>query len=279
MMALPELPLAPGEIREILEAAEADLLLVGGQALALWAELYEVSIPEELSQGISGDVDFIGSVSAANALGEKLNSRERTGIGSKWKLYRVAPEDATPQTAKLGMTVPGLGVKEIDFLGSIVGLDTKDARDDAVEVTLSSGKTIGVLHPLDVLRSRLHNLASLASKRDEHGYAQARLAISVVTAFLRQQAAEAPKRELLDHVKEIREIALDKSLAKVYFECGFDVLSCVPVEQIEDENFRQIRWPQILDEVREARVKQAKLQSQCKPWPKSLRSGGNEEAT
>jgi hypothetical protein len=34
--------------------------LVGGQALTLWAELYEVRIPEELSQGISGDVDFIG---------------------------------------------------------------------------------------------------------------------------------------------------------------------------------------------------------------------------
>jgi hypothetical protein len=177
------------------------------------------------------------------------------------------------------MTVPGLGVKEIDFLGSLVGLDTKDARDDAVEVTLSSGKTIRVLHPIDVLRSRLHNLASLASKRAEHGYAQARLAISVVTAFLRQQAAEAPKRELLDHVKELREIALDKSLAKVYYECGFDVLSCVPVEQMPDENLRQIRWPQILDEVREARVKQAKLQSQYQPWPKSPRSGGNEEAT
>lgn len=279
MMALPELPLAPEEIREILESAEADSLLVGGQALALWAELYEVSIPEELSQGISGDVDFIGSAGAANALGEKLNSRERNSIGPKWKLYRVAPEDATPQTAKLGMTVPALGVKEIDFLGSIVGLDTKDARDDAVEVTLSSGKTIRVLHPIDVLRSRLHNLASLASKRDEHGYAQARLAISVVTAFLRQQAAEASKRELLDHVREIREIALDKSLAQVYYECGFDVLSCVPVEQIEGENFRRIRWPQILDEVREARVKQAKLQSQYKAWPKSLRSGGKEEAT
>ena len=271
MTALPELPLAPEEIREILESAEADSLLVGGQALALWAELYGVSIPEELSQGISGDVDFIGSVSAASALGERLNCRER--MGSKWKLYRVTPGDATPQTAKLGMTVPGLGVKEIDFLGSIVGLDTKDARDDAVEVTLGSGKTIRVLHPIDVLRSRLHNLASLESKRGEQGYAQARLAISVVTAFLRQQAAEASKRELLDHVKEIREIALDRGLAKVYYECGFDVLSCVPVEQIQDENFRRLRWPQILDEVKEVRAKQAKVQSRYDPWPQAPRSG------
>jgi hypothetical protein len=61
--------------------------------LALSAELYEVRIPEELSQGISGDVDFIGSVSAANALGERLNSNERKSIGSKWRLYRVAPEE------------------------------------------------------------------------------------------------------------------------------------------------------------------------------------------
>ncbi|MGH9724675.1 MAG: hypothetical protein ACRD41_06380 [Candidatus Acidiferrales bacterium] len=105
------------------------------------------------------------------------------------------------------------------------------------------------------------------------------MAISVVTAFLRQQAAEAPKRELLDHVKEIREIALDKSLARAYYECGFDVLSCVPAEQIQDENFRRIRWPQILDEVSETRAKQATLQSRYEPWPKSLRSGGKEEPT
>lgn len=273
MTSLPELPLAPEEVREILESADADSLLVGGQALALWAELYGAAIPEELSQGISGDVDFIGSVKAASSLGERLNSREHNGVGSKWKLYRVAPGDATPQTAKLGMTVPGLGVKEIDFLGSIVGLDTKDARDDAVEVTLGNGKTIRVLHPIDVLRSRLHNLASLESKRSEQGYAQARLAISVVAAFLRRQAAEASKRELLDHVKEIREIALDRSLAKVYYECGFDVLSCVPVGRIQDENFRQIRWPQILDEVREVRARQAKIQSHYEPWPRSPRSG------
>jgi hypothetical protein len=222
-------------------------------------------------------VDFIGSVDAAKTLGERLNKHGRNRAGLKWKLYRVGPEDATPQTAKLAMTIPGLGVKEIDFLGSIVGLDTKDAREDSVELTLSGGKTIRVLHPLDVLRSRLHNLASLESKRDEQGYAQARLAISVVAAFLKQRAAEAPKRELLDHVKEIREIALDKSLAKVYYECGLDVLSCVPVEQIPDENFHKIRWPQILTEVREVRARQAKLQSQYRPWLKSQHSGDSDE--
>ena len=268
-MGLPELPLTPDEVHEILASMDVDSLLVGGQALALWAEFYKVSIPEELSQCISSDVDLIGSVDAAKALGERLNKHQHNRSGPYWKLYRVSAEDTTPQTAKLAMSVPGIGVKQIDLLGSIVGIDTQDAREDAVEVTLSDRKTIRVLHPIDVLRSRLHNLASLPSKRDDQGYAQARLAISVVGAFLKQRVTEAPKRELLDHVKEIREIALDRNLAKIYYECGLDVLSCVPAEQIQDEKFRRIRWPQILAEVREARAKHAKRQSQYEAQQKS----------
>jgi hypothetical protein len=57
------------------------------------------------------------------------------------------------------------GFKQIDFLASIQGLSTEAIRRRGVPITLKSGKTILVLHPLDVLESRLQNLLSLPEKR------------------------------------------------------------------------------------------------------------------
>lgn len=43
-------------------------MLVGGQALGLCSWIYHVLPPDELSGGISADIDFSGSVSAARTI-------------------------------------------------------------------------------------------------------------------------------------------------------------------------------------------------------------------
>lgn len=80
-----QLPLSSDEIRQVLEHCSEDAVLVGGQALALWSQIYHVPPPAELSSGISADVDFIGSVNAAKALGKALNRN-----GGNWKLHELA---------------------------------------------------------------------------------------------------------------------------------------------------------------------------------------------
>jgi len=50
-----QLPLSSAEVRQILESSSEDTVLVGGQALALWSQIYHVSTPNELSAGISAD--------------------------------------------------------------------------------------------------------------------------------------------------------------------------------------------------------------------------------
>lgn len=54
-----------------------------------------------------------------------------------------------------------------------------------------------VMHPLDVLDSRIQNLEALAQKRNATGIAQARLAMDVVRAFIRQQIAADGERPAL----------------------------------------------------------------------------------
>jgi hypothetical protein len=185
-------------------------------------------------------MDFIGSVSAAKALGKALNKN-----GGDWKLHEVDTGDVTPQSAKLSLTVKDEGYKEIDFLWAIVGVDTDQVRDRAVEMTLPGiSKGVKIIHPLDLLASRLHNLADLPGKRDVQGVVQAQLGINIARAFISQAHSALEERDVFPFVEEIRRIALNKKLARVYYEYGFDVLSVVPVDMFEDENFPSKRWPQ-----------------------------------
>jgi len=241
-------------------------VLVGGQALALWSQIYHVPPPDELSGGISADIDFIGSVSAAKTVGQALNRS-----GGSWKLHEVDPGDATPQTAKLSLTVKEEGYKEIDFLGAIVGVNTEQVKARAVEMRLPGlSRGVKIIHPLDLLASRLHNLATIPEKRDAQGVAQGRLAISVVRAFISRAQSTLQERDVFPFVEEVRRIALSKTLGRVYYEYGFDVLSAVPVELFKNEDFLTKRWPRIQAQVAEQRESQAKACSKYPSWPGSI---------
>jgi hypothetical protein len=88
-----------------------------------------------------------------------------------------------PHIAKVYSALPEIGIKQVDFLSSIVGLDTEAIRRRASYLTGPDGVTIQRLHPIDVLKSRLRNLQSLPSKRNPVSVAQARLAVEVARAF------------------------------------------------------------------------------------------------
>ena len=263
-----QLPLSSAEVRQILESSSEDTVLVGGQALALWSQIYHVSTPNDLSAGISADIDFVGSGRTAKAVGQALNR-----AGGNWKLHEVGPDDATPQTAKLSLTVENEGYKEVDFLGTIVGVNTEQLKARAVEMRLPGlSRGIKIIHPLDLLASRLHNLADIPKKRDAQGVAQVVLAISVVRAFISQAHGTLPERDVFPFVEEVRRIALNKKLRRVYYEYGFDILSAVPIELFKSEDFLSKRWPQIRALVTEQRNAQAKLCSKYPSWPGGIHS-------
>ena len=233
---LPEVALTPEEVQEILAHCGPNALLVGGQALALWAAVYDVTPPAVLSTAISSDADFIGSVQLARKLEHALKV---------WEFWKPAPDDATPQTAKLTRTVDE-GIKQIDFLDGIAGLDTDDVQRRAVVFTLASGTDLRVLHPLDVLESRLQNLRLIPGKRNAEGIAQAHLAVRIARSFLlRLIEGGASTRVVFDIVERLGQIATNKALTGVMLDYEVDVLSVVPTERIEQPAFRTKRWPQI----------------------------------
>jgi hypothetical protein len=214
-------------------------LLVGGQALATWAVYYGVQPAGELSRVVTMDADFIGS----NATAQKLQH----SLGQPWKLRKATLDDFGPQVAKVYATLPEQGIKQVDFLSGIVGLDTDAIRGRASQLRLEDGTTVRVLHPLDVLESRLRNLDALPSKRNAIGVAQARLAVSVVRAFIEHYMNEAgDPRTVRQAVKRVEKLALDTQLARVAFTYDIDVLAAIPVDRIAYSRFREEQWPRLV---------------------------------
>lgn len=239
---LQELALTPDEIKEILASCTREVLLVGGQALAVWAQRYGVALPQILSAAVTYDADFIGSARAARKLADALRPRG-------WRYWQPTLDDPTPQTAKLSKRGEGeRTLKQIDFLGSIVGLDTDRIRRRAVTM-YPYGRPLQVLHPLDVLESRLKNISALPSKRDRRSIAQARLALHVARCYLEELAAAGDTRRLLKSIERIVRIAEDRSLAAVFHDYGLEPLDAVPVEQVPSAEFHERRWPQVREQI------------------------------
>lgn len=255
--ALQEAELTSEEVERILRVCGPRALLVGGQALATWAVHYGIQPVGELSRSVTMDADFIGTSNIAEDL--------QRSLGQPWKLRKATFDDAGEQVAKVYATLPEEGVKQVDFLSGIVGLDTKGVRKRASMITLADGVTVQLLHPLDVLESRLRNLDALPSKRNAIGVAQAGLAVSVVRAFIENHMdSGGDPRTVRQAVKRVEKVALDTRLSQVAFTYEIDVLAAIPVERIGYPRFHEQQWPRVLARLERKREKFVALQARRK---------------
>jgi hypothetical protein len=103
-------------------------------------------------------------------------------------------------------------VKQVDFLSGVVGLTTKDLIRRAIEMEMPDIGRLRVIHPIDVLDSRIQNLHLLPEKRTDAGIAQSRLAVDVARAFIRLEVATRDERaclKLLERAADIEGIAAE----------------------------------------------------------------------
>jgi hypothetical protein len=236
---LPEIPLTSEEVAEVLTHCGEAALLVGGQALAFWAARFAIEPVGVLAAAVTSDVDFIGSAKVAANLARSL----------AWQISVPRRQNPTNQVAKLTKTLPGIGVKQIDFLNAILGLQAKRVEQRAVKVTFPNGARIRVLHPLDVLESRLRNILLLPSKKSAASVAQAALAISITGSFFRTIIDEgAEKRVVHDAIERIAKLALNRRLAKICVDNDLNPLLAVPPAAISGNQLQSGRWQQIAAE-------------------------------
>ncbi len=228
------------DVEKILSICSPRGLLVGGQALAFWADHLQVERPATLVSGVTADADFIGDSVLAKDLGKRLG----------WETWIPALDDSTPQTGKVTHRTKSGAVKQVDFLSGVVGLTTKELARRAVELDVPNIGHLRIIHPIDVLDSRIQNLHVLPEKRTAVGIAQAQLALGVARAFIRQEVAAHGERAGLKLLERIADIATDIAAVRVFLLYGIDPLEAVPLEDFRTTSaLHKVRWPQITEQV------------------------------
>lgn len=211
-------------------------VLIGGQAVAFWSRYFNI---EPRLPTLTGDVDYLGTKAAAKRASGQLKLPHDLKIATL--------DDATPNTAVLSVDVEGYSEPVlIDYLASIIGIETKDIEKTAILAEFN-GQPLRVLHPLLLLQAKIWNLYRLEEKRTEEGIEQARLAIEIAAAFIREAGME--RRELLDAIETIGRFAATAP-ARFARRFGLNCMKAIPEtvfnEGVLPAEFHEKRWPQIL---------------------------------
>lgn len=230
----------PDVVSTLLSNAGNDIL-VGGQALAYWAQRYRLVIPDHFAS-ISADVDFLTRSSA------EWSSVHRYARALDGEVHFP---DKRAMTALVGQAFREISDEEylnVDVLWNLVGLSWQQVDDRAATVTMG-GVRFRVLHQLDVLKSRLMNLYKLPDKQNVKGEMQMRLAIDVAREFLREEAAlftdtlASGRSPVQSFVSEIERLAVEDAGRKIAERHGIHVADAIDPSLIPAGPFWTKRWP------------------------------------
>jgi hypothetical protein len=171
---------APRDFIEILGAPDLPLI-VGGQAVNLWAELYatEIAALGEFQPFVSKDADIFGT----RILAEQL--ARRTG----WKLSFDPRRDQVVAGILRRERSPGMLPLTIEVLSEVNGLTAVDLAVSSV-VEIGGDECYRIPAPTVLLKAKLYNLASLVFTERPQDLKHARMLCQIVPHYLRELHAE-----------------------------------------------------------------------------------------
>jgi hypothetical protein len=221
-----------GEVERLLRAMPQATILVGGQALAFWMARYGLLAVHDEDPGVTRDADLIGALGDARQLARALHGR------------LVLPhEDArTGIVARIHLPIPGTSrtynIDVLHMLYAVGGLRkasefTRRASARAAVVSIPGVGQIRILHPMDVLASRVHNAAGLLQEKGEHVLTQARWAITAARHALLRIAQQSPNEERPGYLaQEIYRLACSSAGRTLFSAHGIEVADAVPMAEL-----------------------------------------------
>ena len=230
----------PEVVDKLLRSAGQDLVLVGGQALGFWAQRYNLALPQEFA--ISADTDFLAKSAADRASVKRL--ARIIGGATFYPNQRAL-------TSLVGQAYVDVSDDEfinVDVIHDVIGIPPAAVRARAVKAALGKDSFL-VMHPLDVLRSRLANLYKLIGKQNPKGVMQLAMGIDAAREFLRSEAGTmapadiAVRSPLQGYVSEIERLAVEDAGRKVARRHGLHVADAIDPSLIPAGPFWTKRWP------------------------------------
>ena len=232
----------PNVVAKVLRAAGDHVVLVGGQALAFWIQRYDLGLPAGVA-AISADMDFLAESPDDRAT---VVSFARVIGGSTF-----FPNERA-LTSLVGQAYVDISDDEyinVNVIFKVIGIKPDAVRRRAVRAQIGQDSFL-VMHPLDVLRSRLLNLHKLPDKQNQKGVMQLAMAIDVVREFLRAEVARSDAADVAAgrspvqlFVSELERLAVEDAGRKVARRHGLHVANAIDPSLIPAGPFWAKRWP------------------------------------
>ncbi len=226
------------------------VVLVGGQAVAIWASKLESRIADALVDTVaSRDIDLLGNSSDLRQSAELLGARVRV---AKW-------EDRTPLTGVAIFLDSEGHERRLDVMASVYGMNAEDIRQTAIEAELVIDEdrlvNVWIMHPERCMESRVHN-SVLENKQTDLAWRQLRASILCARAFsqlLLDERGEAAVRDVLKLNERIFRFAQEGRCTRLALDRNIETLDAVLNDERLPEKFRTVRLPQMQDRIRALR--------------------------
>lgn len=236
LIPVDESPVSRDMVALILSGAPEPMVLVGGQALAFWMERFAIgasaSVSRELHSQVTADVDFLGTAKSAALLADVLNARminfdprALTSLSAQVRIRAATGLEHNIDVLHMMYDAGGLR-KSRDF--------TRKAKARAVIAELENGHKIRILHPLDVLATRINNAAGLIDLKGPHVVTQARWAIRVAYAAIAANALSPgnEKNRPGAMAQEVFRLSAGAAGRAVRVNHGIDAAAAIPFETL-----------------------------------------------
>lgn len=215
---------APRDFIAVLGAPELPLI-VGGQAVNLWAELYFAEIPalDEFQPFVSKDADIYGP----RALAEQL--ARRTG----WTLSFDPKRDSVIAGILRHERTPGEPPLTIEVLSEVNGLSETDLAVSAVVEIGGGVERYRIPAPTVLLKAKLYNLASLVFAERPQDLKHARMLGEMVPHYLHELHAElrsgrVPETTFVKAVEYTANVIMSGYAGNAAHPRGLDLARVIP---------------------------------------------------
>lgn len=226
------------------------LILVGGQASALWYyhHLNSELKSKDLHFTYSDDVDFLGTGKSLEYFGDKL----------KVEIFKPDPFDPS---VSLGLfTTPPTerfpdGIL-VDIIHSVSGLTNKEIESGIENLTFSD-VDVPVINPVLCLKSRVSNFFAVFKADKVQEMHRVEINSRVASKYIDQKLTGSGwDKKTSGHIEKMFEIARSKEGCDLYINHNIDILHPLNFSNPSiHRSFADIRLPQAMAEVEDARIK------------------------
>lgn len=245
----PQAKFKPGDFDVVLQNIPPHCVLIGGQAVAWWAERYSIKNPAgDRVEATSKDIDFWGSRDDLFQIATRLNKAP------------VFP-DPREMTLLIGAIEVSVAGKKtvLEMLRRVPGLDVEDPNAVALpEAIASTGSETLILTPVSLVLTKLHGLRRFP-QNDRQDLLHLQISLAACQEFLSEVVLRDTSYTLWNCNRLIRasQESRNQRLERKYL---FRILSAIPIANMRAaaeraslpgqdrerlQRFLKLQWPRI----------------------------------